>query len=828
MATVSKFPNANAVVTTGLTNPTNAYADDGVYATASPGKNAFVVTDFGFPAFTTSEIPDGSTINSITVECKFKVSTISSIANQTITPVNGSTLLGAGTQDSTEPLTDKVITDTVVTGVTLDDLRIANQVKARSTSNRGNSNTQVTFSIDYVKLTVDYTEAAPANTPISDSDSSTATESATVDQHVNFPVTPVIDTLQSAGGLSANWTTGGVLGDAGLISEDADGAFEIVQPSSAVWNPTSFDADQESYLTVPILPSSGTITVQVWVRITNSPSATATGYFLRVSTTTGIFDIRKKIAGGASSSIGTFSQAFVAGDSFGLSVAGSTLTAWYKSGAGAWTQVGSVVDASISGVGNIGFSIGGSTVVRVSGFGGGNPKVLISGSDSGTSSESGLVSSVTAVTGTDSNGTETEIIVLHSIESFSDNASSVETQSGIFAQASSDSVGLSETSSERAIESSSDTGISNETISERSVESSSDSATSIEGSSEVFLVTPAAESNSEVETTNKGITSSDISFVVGDSATLNVVWTLLDSGSDSESTTLKSILTGSDLGLGTDTGTQGGITPIFGTDSGAGSNTQILNVSENSVTTGVGSEIAGFAVTLNALDQGAGSFESAKTAQGSLDIGLWAESGLQTAQWLLADTGSSTEQASQTSGGTTISGSDSGSSQEAVQATAGIGGTDSSHGTEAAILGAYITSPDGTGSTIENALYAARAVASDLGVGFDPEQIQITILSPDTGATILEAARLGLIGADSGIGNIEAELIFVDVIDSDNGNSLEAQVLLFSGIIIQPNAPWELLGVKVDFARIIGARNEIAVITAARKRFAQITGVKIG
>ena len=157
MATVSKFANANAVVVTGYTNPTDGYTDDGVYATAAPAKNSTVSSDYGFPAFATGDIPDGSTINSVTAEIQFKVSVTTSIATQGLQLNNNGTLLGTRQDDTTEPAADTLLTHQVTTGVTLADLRNANFVLARVSAIRGNSSTAVTLSLDYVKLTVDYT-----------------------------------------------------------------------------------------------------------------------------------------------------------------------------------------------------------------------------------------------------------------------------------------------------------------------------------------------------------------------------------------------------------------------------------------------------------------------------------------------------------------------------------------------------------------------------------------------------------------------------------------------------------------------------------------------
>lgn len=163
MATVSKYANAHTAITTGYTNPSNAYADDTNYATAAPGKNSEVSAYWGFPAFTTSDIPDNSTINSVTVTHLFKVSTSSSVADEYVQVFVNTTAQGTEQSNTSEPLTDTELSHQVTSGVTLTNLRTADVVRARTRSRRGNSNTAVTFSIDYVKITINY---SPPTSPI--------------------------------------------------------------------------------------------------------------------------------------------------------------------------------------------------------------------------------------------------------------------------------------------------------------------------------------------------------------------------------------------------------------------------------------------------------------------------------------------------------------------------------------------------------------------------------------------------------------------------------------------------------------------------------------
>lgn len=57
------------------------------------------------------------------------------------------------------------------------------------------------------------------------------------------------------------------------------------------------------------------------------------------------------------------------GDSFGVTMNGTTIEVWYKAGAGAWTSMGTRTDATYAGTGKIGFSLVGA--VTVDNFGGG-------------------------------------------------------------------------------------------------------------------------------------------------------------------------------------------------------------------------------------------------------------------------------------------------------------------------------------------------------------------------------------------------------------------------------------------------------------------------
>lgn len=159
MATASKFANANAVVTTGWTNPTNAYADDTAFATAVPAKNTTINSDYKFANFSTGDIPDGSTINSVTMAARFKNSTTTTNKTHGVQGRNNGA--NSGTEaTATGNTAEGTVTATLGT-VTLSDLRSASTLLfARVRASQGNSSTTSTSSLDWVQITVDYTAEA--------------------------------------------------------------------------------------------------------------------------------------------------------------------------------------------------------------------------------------------------------------------------------------------------------------------------------------------------------------------------------------------------------------------------------------------------------------------------------------------------------------------------------------------------------------------------------------------------------------------------------------------------------------------------------------------
>lgn len=229
MATITKAANAHTIVTTGYTNPSNAYTDNASAATAAPaGKNTEISAYFGFPAFSTAEIPSGSAINSVEVGLRFLVDTTSSIATQALQVAVNTTLQGSEQSNNSEPLTATNLTHNVTT-VTESNLRTADVVRGYLRSIRGNSNNAVTFSVEYVWVTVDYTPPATTiNGSLGTADANGLTAS------VNQFITATLATA-SASGLDATLVFGGLTIDASLATASAtglDAALKSIIPAS--------------------------------------------------------------------------------------------------------------------------------------------------------------------------------------------------------------------------------------------------------------------------------------------------------------------------------------------------------------------------------------------------------------------------------------------------------------------------------------------------------------------------------------------------------------------------------------------------------------------
>ena len=158
MAVIKLYPSSISTVL-AWTNANNALTDNGVYATTAGARNSnheIIGSNFDL-----SSIPSGSTINSVALEVKYKLSTTASGWTGTLLAVkNGSQDNGTEITTTTEPTTDTIWQNTGTGSYTLETLaQLGVLFRVRRSSN-----TACTYLVDYLAIVVDYT--APTETTI--------------------------------------------------------------------------------------------------------------------------------------------------------------------------------------------------------------------------------------------------------------------------------------------------------------------------------------------------------------------------------------------------------------------------------------------------------------------------------------------------------------------------------------------------------------------------------------------------------------------------------------------------------------------------------------
>jgi hypothetical protein len=374
VATSVKFANANAIVTTGWTAPTDAYSDNGVYATAAPGKNATINSDFGFPAFGTGDIPDGATINSCTAEVQWHVSTTASIDTLGVQIHNpAGTGLGSEATETNATTSDSLKTQQVTSGVTLSNLRSANVVVARVRATRGNTNTAYTASLDYVTLTVDYTP----NQAIAGSAAGTGSATGAI-----------TGVGAIAGTSAASAAVSGTVGGLGLVQATAAGA--------AIASGTIEAGSQTGAIEGT---AAGTTTISGVISGLGAIIGTTDGVASVTGTITGIGAVEATAAGAA-----TVSGTIIEGGQSGVvegSAAGVATVSGVLIGLGAiaGTSAGvATVTGAFAGIGAVdGLSASSATVVGTITDA---PASSIAGTAAGVSTVSGTITGIGAIAGT--------------------------------------------------------------------------------------------------------------------------------------------------------------------------------------------------------------------------------------------------------------------------------------------------------------------------------------------------------------------------------------------------------------------------------------------
>jgi len=133
----------------------NAYTDDTSYASTTPNTNSTESVEYGSFGFD-SLIPTGSTINSVTIELVWYMSTSASNATLRVDALVNNGVVGTQESDTTEPTSDKTTSYENDYGSWSRDDLLDGVFEVRVGAQRGGGSTGYTMYLDYVKVTVDY------------------------------------------------------------------------------------------------------------------------------------------------------------------------------------------------------------------------------------------------------------------------------------------------------------------------------------------------------------------------------------------------------------------------------------------------------------------------------------------------------------------------------------------------------------------------------------------------------------------------------------------------------------------------------------------------
>lgn len=184
-----------------------------------------------------------------------------------------------------------------------------------------------------------------------------------------FPTTSILDDFNT--GASQNLTARpgwfGSVRASGTMSTDVVPTYATGVAGSVFGNiyGTIFAADQEVWATFKIAPTTGGLQLEA-----RFDAVLGNGYAL-IYTGGNLSIVRLDAFGGGPQVGSNFGVTPAIGDSMGMSCVGTTISGWFKTAAGSWTQVITGVEATYNTVGRVDMLTFGSPSVQVDVFGGG-------------------------------------------------------------------------------------------------------------------------------------------------------------------------------------------------------------------------------------------------------------------------------------------------------------------------------------------------------------------------------------------------------------------------------------------------------------------------
>ena len=138
-------------------------------------------------------------------------------------------------------------------------------------------------------------------------------------------------------------------------------------------NDADYGPDTEVYATVTAKDTTNGNDFGLYARLQQIGAGTTDGYMLNITTAAGVdvWSFNRYTDGAWVSFIGAkFTQEIAAGDAVGMSIVGTTLTAWYKPVGGVWSRLAERDDATYPGAGKLGL-VAYSTAWEFNNYGGG-------------------------------------------------------------------------------------------------------------------------------------------------------------------------------------------------------------------------------------------------------------------------------------------------------------------------------------------------------------------------------------------------------------------------------------------------------------------------
>lgn len=194
-----------------------------------------------------------------------------------------------------------------------------------------------------------------------------------------FPRNGVLDDFNraDAASLGANWTeffsTGASSGNQSIISNQLyqqHGGFSNY--TGMYWNPSTFGADCEAYLTIATKWSNvSNDDPAIYARVKDPGDSTYDGYSVSPKGGLNTIGISRQDNGVGTQLGATVSQTISTGHKFGIEIIGSTIRAYYDTGSG-WVNLVTRTDTTYPDAGYLGFYLPGNvTNGRWDDFGGG-------------------------------------------------------------------------------------------------------------------------------------------------------------------------------------------------------------------------------------------------------------------------------------------------------------------------------------------------------------------------------------------------------------------------------------------------------------------------